>query len=357
MSVYNETYNSEIAKLESLIDAWRSAFDAIAQEVAIVDIDGRVVRCNSVLAKFLGKSYNEILGNKICDLLQEKVNIYDFIKNNTDDCTKEKSIEFKYKKDYYIIIVSPRMDKDNNLIGKVLIMTRVTERKKIEQKILRNQKQLRSLAIQLSKVEQNERQRLATVLHETFGQSLSLIKLKIDSLYREAEATEGCKTLDEIRDLIIEAIKDTRNLCFAISPPVLSELGIEAAIESMISLFSTKHGLTIKYNNRCNNLTLSKDMSSFVYHALHELFMNIVKHANAKEVIVNISINKSIIKIRVKDDGIGFNTNIVNTSSPDMNHFGLFSLQERLIALGGEFKISSKINIGTDILITIPNNS
>ena len=116
--------------------------------------------------------------------------------------------------------------------GLGIIVTNITERKKAEEKLLGHQAKLKSLASQLSLIEERERRRIATELHDQIGQSLVFSKLKLDELQQSATSSELTKALNEICNNIVQVIQDTRTLTFDLSSPILNELGFEAAVTS-----------------------------------------------------------------------------------------------------------------------------
>ncbi len=119
----------------------------------------------------------------------------------------------------------------------------ITERKASEEKIRVYEEQLRSLASELTLLEERERRRIANDLHDHIGQNLALSKIKLGEL-RASVSSSLVKPLHEIHGLIEQTIQYTRSLTFELSPPILYELGFEAAVEWLAEQIQEKHGIS-----------------------------------------------------------------------------------------------------------------
>ncbi|MBW2465984.1 MAG: PAS domain S-box protein, partial [Deltaproteobacteria bacterium] len=230
----------------------------------------------------------------------------------------------------------------------------ITERKNSETKLLMYQERLQSLASELSLVEERERRSIATDLHDQIGQTLSVIKMRCFALRDELRGPKHIKQLDEIRQLVKQTIKETRSLTFELSPPVLYELGLVAAIDWLAEQFQQKHGLRCRVENDSKPKPLSQDIEIVLFRSVRELLINIVKHAEAKKVKITIRTNKKNLRIRVSDDGIGFSREAKPTKSYQDHQFGLFNIAERIQHLGGRLEIDSQKGKGTMVTLVAP---
>jgi signal transduction histidine kinase len=227
-------------------------------------------------------------------------------------------------------------------------------RKQAEEKLRQNQEQLRFLASQLSVIEERERRRLATDLHDSIGQTLAMAKLKMDALRSQATSAVFAHDLDDICKFLDRALQDTRSLTFELSPPVLYELGIEAALESLVERMQKVHGIQIKLLDHGGRKVLGEDTAVFCFRAVQELLINVVKHARAGKVEVSVGRDRGRIRILVADDGIGCGAAKVVSGEAWKGGFGLFSIRERLQHLGGSLKIDSKSGQGTRVTLLVP---
>ena len=128
----------------------------------------------------------------------------------------------------------------------ICIIEDISEQKQAEKEIRTYQQQLRSVASELSLTEERERRRLATDLHDHVGQILALAQIKLGAIRESASSTHLVEPMDEVRRLIEQTIQYTRSLTFELSPPILYDLGFEAAVEWLAELVQEQHGITVK---------------------------------------------------------------------------------------------------------------
>jgi signal transduction histidine kinase len=230
----------------------------------------------------------------------------------------------------------------------------VTERKGAETKLLMYQEKLQSLASELSLVEEQERRTIATDLHDQIGQTLSVIKMRCYSLREILSSPDQQQYLDEIFELVQQTIQEIRSLTFELSPPVLYELGLVAAIEWLAEQFQDKHDLRCLVESDNLPTPLKDDIKVILFRSVRELLVNIVKHAQAKTAKITIRVIKDTIRVRVTDDGIGYNLADNNQGTTNSHAFGLFSISERIRHLGGELEIDSKPGQGTMATLLAP---
>ena len=236
----------------------------------------------------------------------------------------------------------------------VALLQDITARKEAEQKIIAYQKKLRSLASELVLTEERELRQIATALHDQIGQNLALANIRLGAL-REIDGTGGLSdSIDDIREMVNSAIKNSHTLIFELSPPVLYEFGLEAALSSLAEHFRKEHGLSVDCSDDKQPKLLSKDLSILLFQSVRELLVNVVKHARARRATVALRHNESHIIIQVEDDGVGFDV-VGNHAPKGARHgFGLFSIRERIGNLGGSIEIVSNPGSGTRVTLTAP---
>lgn len=229
----------------------------------------------------------------------------------------------------------------------------ITERKQAEEKIHKFQQRLQSLASQISLTEEQERRRLAICLHDQIGQTLAVIRLKLVTL-QHPSSDDYAKQVAGILELLDEAIKRTRSLIFDLSPPILYELGLEAALEWLAEQFQKQHDIIFKVEDDGKPKLLADTCRSLLFMAVRESLVNVVKHAKAKNVSISIQRVGKTVRVIVQDNGVGFNSSQIEKQT---NGFGLFSIRERLRYIGGHFHIESRCGHGTRISLVVPLQS
>jgi PAS domain S-box-containing protein len=230
----------------------------------------------------------------------------------------------------------------------------IRTRKQAQTKLIVYQNQLRSLASELSLAEERTRRQIATDVHDRIGQNLAIAKMKLQHLSETINGPQVKPTIDEIEEIIADAIESTRTLTFEISPPVLYELGFEAAIEWLLRKARKQQHLETEFQTDGRKKSLDENVSVFLFQAVRELLINIAKHAKAKNVIVSVYRLDNHIQVSVADDGVGFDTNKLESLHPNPSGFGLFSIRERLSYIGGKLQIESHPGKGAEFTITAP---
>lgn len=230
----------------------------------------------------------------------------------------------------------------------------VSERLQAEKELIDNQDKLRDLSTELIAVEERERRKIATQLHDSIGQLLAFSKKELGAVVKTAPENIR-KQLERIWDLVRQSVEQTRNLTFDLSSATLYTVGLEAAIEELAEHFSEKEGLNCRFGGCDQCKKIDQQTQVFLYRAVRELLVNIVKHAQAQNVEISTERINNSICIFVSDDGVGFNVSELDGRKGRRGGFGLFSLRERLANIGGNLKIESEIDNGTKVTLTAPS--
>ena len=250
--------------------------------------------------------------------------------------------------------VIPLEDEQGERIGWVSVVRDITERKRADERVLTYQEQLRSLAAELSVSEERERRRIATELHDHISQTLAITKIKLGMAQKITSPSDWVGSLNEIGELIDQAIQYTRSLTFELSPPILYELGLEAAVEWLTEQIQEQHGILIDFEDDRQPKPMNEEIRLTLFKATRELLINIVKHAQASKAKVSIWREDISIRIRVEDDGVGFSTS-EDKQLGKTTEFGLFNIRERIKYLGGEIEVESEPGRGTRVTLSAPS--
>jgi PAS domain S-box-containing protein len=230
----------------------------------------------------------------------------------------------------------------------------ITERTRADTEIIAYQGELRSMASEISLVEERERHKIATALHDQVGQTLAMASFKLGELRQAvAPGALGAK-VDEVREMLTRAIGNSRTLTFELSPPILYDLGLEAAVCSLAERYGKEYGIRIDCRDDSQPKPLSYDMRILLFQGVRELFVNAVKHAHPQRITISCLREGTDIKVVVEDDGVGFATADEEALPGKTRGFGLFSLRERLKYLGGSIAIKSAPGCGAQITLTAP---
>jgi signal transduction histidine kinase len=222
----------------------------------------------------------------------------------------------------------------------------------LESRVRERTEQLTSLTAELSLAEEKERRRIATELHDQVGQTLVMSKIRLDSLSPDLPAGDFEASLGEIRQLITHSLEDIRSLTFQLSPPLLYEVGLEAAVEWLGEEFEEKYGFQVAFQDDGNRNPLDEETEVALYQMVRELLVNVAKHAKAKKVGISIEKVSGRIRINVVDDGMGFDA--MNGMRPRKRGFGLFNIRQRIEYMGGQLEVESRMGDGARVTLILP---
>jgi signal transduction histidine kinase len=241
-----------------------------------------------------------------------------------------------------------------NETNEQLVSTQKDLLKTTEEKyaLLRQEDNVRSTS--LIEGQEEERKRLARELHDGIGQMLTGLKLDSEQLKSLPFINEKQrKSFEEHQKLIDETIEATRTVSFNLMPSVLTDFGLASAIRLLTE--RTAKGVNIQaiFNDFTDNINIPNKIENNLYRITQEALNNIVKHAKAQKVSINLANDKNrFITLSIIDDGKGFD--LKKPRKNKINGNGLGNLQTRVRLLNGTIKIDSEINKGTSIFVKIP---
>ncbi|MES2937649.1 MAG: sensor histidine kinase [Pseudomonadota bacterium] len=221
----------------------------------------------------------------------------------------------------------------------------------------RTEDQLRMLAYEVTVAEARERERIALGLHDDIGQVLAILAMKLDALRHAgdgADAAERAAQLVQMRELVGQALQATRCATFDLSSPVLHQLGLQAAIESLVPRTERLAGIKVSLHGELPALALPQQVQAVVFRVLRELLANMSKHARAGEARITLHADAERLLIALADDGVGFDADRPRVGFGPHGGYGLFSAEAQIEAVGGRLDIESAPGRGTRATILLP---
>lgn len=357
-----ETEIAERRKTEEAL--WRATaynrrlIEASPDPLVTIDPDGRISDVNTATENVTGCSRQELIGTDFSDYFTEPEKAREGYRLVFQEgLVRDYALEIRHRDGPVTPVLynaTVYRDEGGNVVGVFAAARDITERLKMEERLRRSNKHLRTLASELLMAEESERRRISVDLHDNVSQSLAVAKLRLDALLDQARECDMIGPIREVRKLIDESIQQTRALMTELSPSVLYELGFEPAVEWLTEQVRTKHGIAVRFESDLRNRRLDQDVQILLFQAVRELLINVVKHAKAIEASISIREFGDHLRIMVRDDGVGFDVSRIDAGVDAEGGFGLFSLRERLQYFGGRLKVTSRSGKGTFVTVEIP---
>ena len=339
-----------------------------------LDASGRVVEWNIGAKRLLGYSTNEILHQNFAVFFSPENRKAGQPKAELRLAKQKNRWEgegWRLRKDgsrfWAREILTALRDSSGKLAGFVKITRDLTERREAEDALrMMNeslerrvrertaalesyQRELKSLALQLSRAELQERHRLAADLHSNLAQLLALCEIKLASIDNFSPREKTDKVLESVRHYVEQAIHYTRSLMSRLSPPVQKRKQLAWAIKAVVEEMRA-YGLGVELEDDCKRKPLDPEVLGLVYQGVRELLFNVLKHSCCNRAKVLLRCSNNWVEVHVRDYGVGF----PRSTKPRASGFGLQHLRERLRLLGGRLEILGNGSKGTHVLMTVP---
>ena len=266
---------------------------------------------------------------------------------------------------------SPRFTAAGEFLGMVGSSPDITENKAIEdelsnenEKLLKGVReskaelelraeQLTRLASNLTLAEQRERRRIAELLHDHLQQLMVGAKLRQELLLESIDDALKPEA-EKVLKLIEESIHVTASLNKELSPSAVRSGDLAASLKWLAQWFHETHGLEVQVNSEEGCVLKRKEIIVLLFQSVRELLLNVVKHADVGSAEIVISKDDSTLRISVNDDGCGFDPEVISDKVMKGGGFGLFSIRERLLLMGGSFDIKAVPGKGASFSLVVP---
>ncbi len=233
----------------------------------------------------------------------------------------------------------------------------MSESLKEREKALReSEKRLRSLSSELLRAQEKERKRLSKELHDELGQSLALLKHRLRSIERGVGEHQPSlrKECEETSRFVDETIESVRRLSRDLSPSILEDLGLSAALRWLLDSFGERHSIQISFDVDGIDGLFSQETQTNLYRISQEALTNIGRHAEASRIRFAVQKNENHVSFVVEDNGKGFDVTQIRSRLSHEKGIGLAAMAERAYMLGATFHIWSLLGEGTRISLKIP---
>jgi PAS domain S-box-containing protein len=215
--------------------------------------------------------------------------------------------------------------------------------------------QLRALAEQLTRAEENERMRVAEVLHDGLQQMLVGARLNLEALGEQFHDDSVRQGLQEVSGILDESIQVSHSLVYELSPPILHRKDLAAILRWLGQWFQAKHRLIVQVDKGPGVEVSAKEIRAMLFRCVSELLFNIVKHTQVKSVRLSLSRTEDdSIQIAVSHEGAGLDQAAIQDQADRPVGFGLFHLRRRLELFGGRLEVLSTLGPGRCFKLLLP---
>ena len=330
----------------------------------MLDLEGKVTFCNEALLRLTSRRLDAVIGGDwfsifmAADHAEARKHFLDLLSDSPTTLRYEDEI-LRENGERRLICWNSSVLHDHNgtVIGTASIGEDITEQRKSATKILSLNANLEKMSSQLLHAQEQERISLARELHDELGQRLALLKINLHHLRRflsEPDAHEAWTVADAA---VLTLIAQIRVISVSLRPPSLDYLGLEPALEQLLKRqFATGDcGYIFEYAGLPAKLAPPIEIA--VYRIVQESITNVVRHADATCVVVEVNGGESgrELELIIRDNGVGFSRVAgLQVQRADGSRGGLRGMHERVELLGGTFNVESSANGGTRVIVAIP---
>ena len=323
-------------------------------------VDYRILDVNPSYEKILGIKKEKVIGSLASQVYGTGeapfLDIYSKVAETGQPASFEAYLALV---DKYLQVTSssPEKGKFSNIFSDITERKQAEEALKISREnLLEESNQRKILSKRLIDLLEKDRHDIAMELHDNIGQILTSLKINlevIDDKLKPVDTELGSLTKDAIKRAN-QAINDLHNIAQGLMPSILDALGLVSSLRALLNEFREHTDIKIDFFNRNIGKRFDKEKELAIYRIVQEALNNIIKHAEAKNVYVNLLKKGNVLSLSVEDDGVGFDQDREMKISKGKGPLGLVIMQERALQLDGELTIESSLDKGTHILAEIP---
>lgn len=233
------------------------------------------------------------------------------------------------------------------------LVAEVAERMRTERFLEASRQELKHLASQLIRVQEDERRRISRDLHDDINQRLAVLAIELERLGQPGASPQAnqTQTLQSLADRVAEISEDVRRLAYEYHPSILDDLGLSIALQRLVDELGAHNHIAAHLV--CGDLppVLPQNIATCIYRVAQESLKNVVRHANASRVELELGRSHMGVTLTVTDNGVGFP---LDQTRGHTGGLGFISMKERVALIGGALTIDSAIGKGTRVHATIP---
>ena len=269
---------------------------------------------------------------------------------------REREITLRQKRDFIerrLKSLEDMIEKGAALVSKVSVISNyLTDDFKQVTELIEDANQKQSFGLKIIEAQEEERRRISREIHDGPAQMLANILLRadlVDRTFRERGGEQALVEMKSMRSMVRTSLEEVRRIIYNLRPMALDDLGLVPTIRKYLVNVEEYNNMTISLSEQGGLDRLASKYEVALFRLIQESIQNVIKHASAESIQVNIRIEKNQVSVSIRDDGIGF-----DIEKKKENSFGLIGMRERVEMLDGEITINSKFGNGTTVYVNIP---
>ena len=266
-------------------------------------------------------------------------------------------LDLEYGERMYSFFVAPVVNSGyTNLYGRDITEHKRAERERerLFEQVRAGRERLQILSARLVEAQETERRYIAGELHDEIGQALTAIKLNLHAMTRLSDDGRLAKLLKGSVEVIDRALQQTRTLSFDLRPRMLDDLGLLPALRWLVDQRARQAGLETQVVADLPEGRLPSLVETACFRVAQEALTNVLRHARARSVRLEVRQRGAALEMSIHDDGIGFDVKIARKGATQGTSFGLLGMEERVHLAGGQIEIDSASMRGTTIRARLP---
>lgn len=344
--------------IERVAKEWRSTFDAAQDAILMLDRQARVIRVNLATTRLLDADFPELLGQPLKSLVKDRLGIDDPFGIDqiwTSIKPIRRDVQLPDSKRWLRSTIDPVVGTGDAITGAIVFLSDISKEKRAEVRLREALTHMRKLSSHLHNVREEERKSIAREVHDELGHALTALKMEVSWVTRRLEDRDEqfSERAAGMNTLIDQTIATVRRISTALRPPVLDDLGLDAAIEWLAQDYQGRTDIKTRVRLPENPDQIRSSRASSVFRIVQEALTNVARHSNASEVEISWTQDNNNIELVIADNGKGFTTSQDQPGSG----FGLLGMTERARDLGGALKLDSSPGRGTRVRLKFPRKA